>query len=142
MKKKNNNIPKKEPRDISPETRKNISLLLVNTVVLTFIYFGSMAIDQPVLSLIVTVGFWGGAAGFLIAYIIYNRAFTRRGVTVDMLPDSWSEEKKLEFVNNGQKRFEKSKWMICVIAPLMLPILLDAISLFTWPIIQNLFSFL
>ncbi len=117
---------------------KRAALLIANTVILTFIYFGSMGINQPILSAIVTVGYWVGFAGFLIAYFVYNRGFTRKDVTEDMLPDTWSEEKKREFLEDSQKRYKKSKWMLTVIIPLMVPIMLDAIVLFTWPIIQNL----
>ena len=74
----------------------------------------------------------------ILAYVIYNRGFSRRGVTEDMLPDNWSKEKKREYIEDGNKRYERSKWMLSVIIPLMIPIALDAISLFTWPIIQNL----
>ncbi len=144
MKRKENKQQKqqKELREISPQTKKTVALLVINTLVLTFIYFSAMAVAQPILSIIVTAGFWLGAAGFIIAYTIYNRAFTRKGITVEMLPDTWSEKQKAEFVEDGKRRLERSKWMLCIIIPLMIPILLDAIALFTWPIIQNLFSFI
>ncbi len=137
-----NQKPKKELRDISPETRKNAAILVSNTLILTSIYFASTAIEQPILSIIVTSCFWIFGAGFIIAYVIYNRAFTRRGVSAEMLPDSWSDEKKAEFISDGQERLNKSKWMFYIMIPLIIPILLDAIVLFTWPIIQNLFSFI
>ena len=129
---------KKSAKDISPEAMKRAALLAGNTVVLTFIYFGSMGINQPILSAIVTIGYWLAFAGFLIAYVIYNRGFTRKDVTAEMLPDTWSEEKKTEFIEDSQSRYKKSKWMLSVIIPIMVPIALDAIVLFTWPIIQNL----
>lgn len=139
MRQKNENKPqKKDIKNISPEAKKRAALVIGNTFILTFIYFGSMGINQPILSAIVTIGFWLGFAGLLIAYIVYNRGFTRKDVTVEMLPESWSEEKKREFIEDSQNRYQKSKWMLSVIIPLMIPIALDAISLFTWPIIQNL----
>ena len=97
-----------------------------------------MNIEQPILSAIVTAGYWLGFAGFLIAYIVYNRGFTRKDVTREMLPDTWSEDKKTEFIEDTQRRYERSKWMLTVIIPIMIPIALDAIVLFTWPIVQNL----
>lgn len=140
MRKQNeNNLQKKKSvKDISPAAMKRAALIVGNTVILTFIYFGSMGINQPVLSAIVTVGYWLAFAGFLIAYIIYNRGFTRKDVTADMLPDTWSEERKKAFIVDSQNRNKKSKWMLSVIIPIMVPIALDAIVLFTWPIIQNL----
>lgn len=117
---------------------KRAAILIANTAILTFIYFGSMGIGQPILSIIVTAGYWLGFAGFLIAYLIYNRGFTRKDVTLDMLPDGWSEEKKVEFIENSKSKYQRSKWMLTVIIPLMIPILFDALVLFTWPIVQNL----
>lgn len=138
---KKKNMPKKEMPDISPDTKKRVALLIANTLILTFIYFGTMGLDQPVLSFIVTAGYWAVFGCFLVVYLIYNRGFTRKGITEEMLPDSWSAEKKAEYIADGAKRQQNSKWMLSVIIPLMIPIAFDAIALFTWPIIQNLFNF-
>ena len=138
---KKRSSPRKEPRDISPDTIKRVTLLIANTVILTFIYFGTMGLNQPVLSFIVTAGYWAVFGCFLIVYIIYNRGFTRKGITEEMLPDGWGDEKKAEYIADGAKRQQNSKWMLSVIIPLMIPIAFDAIALFTWPIIQNLFNF-
>lgn len=140
MPKQQNNEPqKKDFKSISPEAKKNFILLLANTVILTFIYFGSMGLDIPFLSIVVTFGYWIAFAGFLIAYIAYNRAFTRKNLTPDMLPDSWPKKKKDEYIAQGKIRFEKSRWMISVIIPIMIPIMLDAIYLFTFEMIKKLF---
>ena len=77
-------------------------------------------------------GYMLAFGGFLVAYIAYNRAFTRKGVTVDMLPDSWSDEKKQEYVEDGVRRAEKSKWMLSVIIPFLITILADTLYLFVW----------
>ena len=131
-------IEKKNIKDISPETKKRVAMITANTVLLSVIYFGSMALPQPMLSMIVTIGYWSAFASLLIAYVIYNRGFSRKNVTEDMLPDSWNKEKKQKYIEDGKKRYDDSKWMLTVIIPIMIPIALDAISLFTWPMIQNL----
>lgn len=77
-------------------------------------------------------------AGFLIAYIIYNRAFSRRDLTPDMLPRDWPIEQRVEYVEDGKRRLKKSQWMLSVIIPLLVPIALDALYLFTLPIIQSI----
>ena len=139
MNKNNNKLQeKKSIRNVSPTAMKRAAITIVNTTILTVIYFGAMSIEQPILSAIVTAGYWLGFAGFLIAYIVYNRGFTRKDVTREMLPDTWSEEKKTEFIEDTKRRYENSKWMLTVIIPIMIPIALDAIVLFTWPIVQNL----
>ena len=139
MNKNNNKLrEKKSIRNVSSTAMKRAAITIVNTTILTVIYFGAMNIEQPILSAIVTAGYWLGFAGFLIAYIVYNRGFTRKDVTREMLPDTWSEEKKNEFIEDTKRRYENSKWMLTVIIPIMIPIALDAIVLFTWPIVQNL----
>ena len=137
MKKQIGNSPKKT---IAPEVRNRAALILINTVLLTIIYFGSQNIGQPILSIIVTAAYWLILAVFALVYIIYNRAFSRKGITVEMLPDTWSYEKKCEYVEDAKRRFERSKWMLSVIIPFMVTVMLDAIYLFTWPMIQNLFN--
>ena len=125
-------------KTVSTEKLRKASLLIVNTLILSFIYFGSMNLDKPILSAVVTVGFWVSFAGFLLAYVIYNRGFTRKNVTVEMLPEHWSDKKKKEYIENGNSRYERSRWMLSIIIALMVPIMLDAVILFTWPIIQRL----
>jgi len=139
--KKRDNLPKKQLSDISPEAKKHAAVLVANSLILTVIYFGTMGLQEPLLSLIVTAGYWLAFAGFTIAYVIYNRGFSRKNITPDMLPDSWDDNKKTEYIESGKKRLQASRWMLSVIIPIMIPIALDAISLFTWPIIQNLFNF-
>ena len=134
------NTPQKDFREISSDTKKRAAILIANTALLTFIYFGAMALNEPILSMIVTFCFFGGFGGFLVAYLIYNRGFTRKDITVEMLPDHWSSEKKAKFIADGKTRQEKSKWVLSWIISLMIPIALDAIYLFTWPLIQNLFN--
>ena len=131
------NTPKKP---LSPDAVKQAALLLVNTLILIAIYFGTQNIGQPIISMIVTGAYWLILAVLGIIYIIYNRAFSRKGITVDMLPDSWSYEEKCEYVEDAKRRLEKSKWMLIVIIPFMLTVLVDAVYLFTWPMVQNLFN--
>jgi len=141
MSKREYKPPKKHHKDISPEAKKRAAILVLNTLILTFIYFGTMGLEQPILSFIVTAGYWLAFAGFTVAYIMYNRGFTQKDITPEMLPDSWDAAKKAEYINAAAERQKRSRWMISVIIPILVPIALDAIYLFTWPTIQNLFNF-
>lgn len=76
---------------------------------------------------------------FALAYIIYNRGFSRKGVTVDMLPDEWSEEKKLEFVENGKHRLQRSKWMLVLIISLSFTFVVEVFIFFALPVFKGLF---
>ena len=75
----------------------------------------------------------------VLAYIIYNRGFSRKGVTVDMLPLEWSEEKKLQFVESGRIRLEKSKWLLIFIISFMFTFIVEAFALFVIPTIKGFF---
>ena len=141
------------PKQISPRVKSLAISLVINSAILLFIYFGIMNLDLAVfpagmlapypiyVGQIVYYAYWIVFAGFLIGYVAYNRAFTRKGITPEMLPDSWSDEQKQEYIADGARRQERSKWMLSVIIPLLVTIAADAIYLFTWPMIQSLFNF-
>ena len=74
----------------------------------------------------------------VFAYIIYNRGFSRKGITVDMLPSEWSEEKKNEFVESGKKRLQRSKWLLIFIISLLFTFIAEAFALFVLPMIKGL----
>ena len=151
--KNNRNLPPRPPVTLSPEKKKLIISLALVSVVSSVIYFGAensignipvtdivgMMIVSAI-SLAVPVMFWISFAGFLAAYLIYNRAFTRKDITIDMLPHDWSQEKKEEYISDGKRRMEKSKWMISIIIPLLVPIAIEFLLSFTMPLIQNLFG--
>ncbi len=142
--KNNKNIPEAPRTSLSPEKKRLILTIAANSILLTAIYFGACyGITDPalwVISPIVSVGYWVVFAAFLVSYIVYNRAFSRKDLTPDMLPRDWPPEKREEYVADGKRRFEKSRWMLSVIIPLLVPIALDALYLFTLPLIQNLFG--
>lgn len=129
---KNPKFSSREAKPLSPKTKKLVISLVVNTLLLMLVYYGAMGLNIPILSFIVMYGYMTVFGGFLIAYIAYNRAFTRKSVTREMLPDSWSEEKKQEYIDDGIRRAEKSKWMLSVIIPFLFTILADTLYLFVW----------
>ena len=144
--------PRKEKRVLGPTERRRAYMLIVNSVIFLFVYFGTMEtkIDiipagvlapYPItLGQVVYIAYWLAFAVFLITYIIYNRGFRTKGITADMLPDHWTVEQKEEYIADGKKRLEESSWMLSVMIPLLVTIAADAIYLFTWPMVQNLFN--
>ena len=76
----------------------------------------------------------------IFVYIIYNRGFSRKGVTVEMLPEEWSEEKKIEFVENGKLRLKRSKWILVFIIALFFTFIADTFVMYALPEIQKFFS--
>ena len=127
------------------KSKKRLVLLIITlalTLVVLFVYRLFLVPDTPlyryypyvmwVYMIILTV--------FVLVYIFYNRAFSRNGITVDMLPSEWSEEKKTEFVASGERRKKRSKWMLMVIIAFLATFLVDAIELFAIPMISGLFK--
>ena len=101
------------------------------SLALLVIYYGIPAI-RPELTQAVLIVYMVAFAGFLVTYIAYNRGFVNKDVTVDMLPDDWSEEKKQEFVEGNRRRAEKSRWMLVIIVPFVVVFMAEALYLFVW----------
>lgn len=69
-----------------------------------------------------------------LTYIFYNRGFLRKGVTVEMLPLEWKEEKKRDFVRDAEDRIKRSAWMLSFMVSFFATFLLDAFELFVLPV--------
>ncbi len=128
---KRSELPEREKKPVSPEAKKRLWAVLGMSVVLLVIYYGAMTIN-PELTMPVMLAYMIGFAGFLIAYLAYNRAFVNKGVTVDMLPPEWSEEKKLRFIADTKEREEKSRWMLVFIISFVVVFMAEALYLFVW----------
>ena len=140
------NQPREErkPRERKPATKEQkllFGLVLGCSVVSTLLYFSIVALSQYMESLrtaqIMGIGimvlYAVIGAGFLIAYIIYNRAFTRDNITPDMLPDTMSEHEKVAFIQSGVERKRKSRWMIVVLFAAFVPLAIDFLILTAIP---------
>ena len=150
---KNSNpmLPNQPPREHKPRERKPatkqdklwMALLLGCSVASTLLYFTVVTLaDSHLFQDMITVQIMGIGimvlyavigAGFLIAYIIYNRAFTRDNITPDMLPDTMSEHEKVAFIQSGVERKRKSRWMIVVLFAAFVPLAIDFLILTAIP---------
>ncbi len=89
----------------------------------------------------ITLGIYMGvAAALVLAYVIYNRGFSRRGVTEDMLPDDWDEDKKKEFIEDGERRLKRSRPILFLIFAFFFTFVMDILELYALPIIQEIFG--
>ncbi len=79
------------------------------------------------------------ATAVILGYVIYNRGFSRRGVTEEMLPDSWSAEQKREFIEDGEERLRKSRPLLILIFAFAFTFVVDIIELFAIPLLQDIF---
>ncbi|MBQ9162689.1 MAG: hypothetical protein IJX74_05375 [Clostridia bacterium] len=124
-------------KPVSPEARRNAVIILVLTAALAVIYYGSMTFN---FGIYVMWAYMIIFAALLISFLAYNRGFVNKGVTVDMLPPDWSEEKKADFINKTAEREKRSKWMLILIIPFAFVFIFEAIYLFLWSgNLENLF---
>ena len=123
--------PTSEKKPLTADAKKKFWAVLGMSLALLVIYYGIPAI-RPELTQAVLIVSMVAFAGFLVTYIAYNRGFVNKDVTVDMLPDDWSEEKKQEFVEGNRRRAEKSRWMLVIIVPFVVVFMAEALYLFVW----------
>ena len=126
--------PIREKKPIDKATVRRLIILLLNTVVFftvyrVLLYYGDMT-QETFGSFVTMVVYMALLLGFVLAYLIYNRFLYRKGVTKEDLPLEWSEEEKDEFIADGERRLQKSKWMMLIIFPLIFTFLMDAVDLF------------
>lgn len=134
MKKQNLPDIKKEmaKKTVSPEARKKAIIIAILSFVNIFIYFGVVPALPPLLQFIIHIAYMAIFGSSLVVYVIYNRAFTRKGITIEMLPDVWNAEKKAAYIQDGEDRLKKSQWLMYLIIPFLCPIGVDALILFVW----------
>lgn len=80
------------------------------------------------------------AAAVILTYVIYNRGFSRKGLTPEMLPDTMTADEKQEFIADGERRLKKSRPLLIVIFAFAFTFIYDIIELIAIPLIKGLFS--
>lgn len=128
---------KKTPK--KPDTKAVVTLILLVLVTLAVFLFYRLMMNLPHFE-IVLIAYMVLSVAFVVAYLIYNRGMTRRGVTPEMLPDDWSEEQKTEFIEDGIRRQKKSRWMILPIFAFLFTFAIDAMELFVIPFFVEMFT--
>ena len=108
--------------------------VVLSAMVAAFYYF-SLAFEFFPL---VMWGYMIALAVLVLVYIFYNRGFTRKGITVEMLPDDWSDAKKREFVADGKRRLKASKWMLVLIVAFLVTFMIEALILFVSPTLKDM----
>ena len=139
-KKKRNQRPLTPAPQTAEKKTFNWRLLLTltgNTVIIFSIYRIAIqtALFPYVLGLYLTA-----AAVITVIFVVYNRGFSRRGVTAEMLPDTMSAQEKCEFLADGERRLKKSKWMLTVLFPFLVTFAYDILELFVLEYFTALFS--
>ncbi len=122
----------KEKKAISPKTKKKAIIIAALSLVNVLIYFGIVPALPPKAQFPIHIAYMAIFGASLVVYIIYNRAFTRKNITYEMLPDVWSAEQKTAYILDGQERLKRSEWLMYIIIPFLVPIGIDALYLFVW----------
>ena len=118
----------------NPKTVRRMLILIANTIGFTALYY-----ILPVLGFFYMPHIYLAVGGGLsIWYIIYNRGFNLKGKTPDMLSDTLTLEERQKLIRESEERFEKTRWALLILLPLLLVFLIDTIYLFMIP--EGLFS--
>lgn len=135
--KRSNSSQRPPKKPLNPRAKRDAAIILILTVALAVIYYGSMTFD---FGIYVMWAYMIIFAALLITFLAYNRGFVNKNVTEDMLPPDWSEEKKADFLSKTAAREAKSRWMLILIIPFALVFIIEAIYLFLWTDnLENLF---
>lgn len=95
-------------------------------------YYCSMMVPNMLFFPIVMFSYMIVLTILIFVYIIYNRGFSRKGVTEDMLPIEWTQEQKREFIESGERRLRRSKWMLVLIISILFTFIVEAFVLFVF----------
>lgn len=111
------------------KNKKYILPLIINTILFFGVYSFLVRLSKDIM-MITLWTYFALTLIFSFAYIIYNRGFSRMNVTPEMLPASMSAEEKDEFIEDGKRRLEKSKWMLLIIFPLLMTFIFDTVGMY------------
>lgn len=124
------------------QTGKKKVLFVLFTVALSLVAFAFYRFSLYNIEALFPIVMWTylvSLAFLAIFYIFYNRGFLHKGITEDMLPSDWDDEKKREFVRDAESRMRRSAWMICLMIAFLMTFVLEAIELFVLPIFYGWF---
>ena len=111
-------------------------IMILCTILLSVIVFTIYRILLNFYYFEIILGIYMGiTTALLLAYLIYNRGFSRKDVTIEMLPLDWSEDRKRNFIDNAEKRVQKSRWLFVILLSFILTFVFDAIDLFVRPLL-------
>ncbi len=131
-----NQTPQKGKKTVNKEKLRYFIATALLSLLAVVAYYASMPYRFFPL---VMWGYMAVLAVLVFVYIIYNRGFSRKGITEDMLPASWDDDKKREFVESGKRRTERSRWLLSAIVAFASTFFVEAVQLFVLPTIFGWF---
>ena len=123
------------------QTEKANTLRLITTaaVTLTIFIIYRLLMNTPYFH-IAFITYLALATAAILGYVIYNRGFSRKGLTTDMLPPEWSDDKKSEYISDGERRLKRSRPLLVLVIAFVFTFAIDIIELFTLPLIMEIFT--
>ncbi len=138
-KRKNHNRPDSDqtPGSIEKgrEALKKLGILLINFILFYALLRIIIALSEYTGQLwiyyagTILYGIAGGAA-FVAFYVLNGFSVDNRSRTVDELPESWSEEKKADFMAKQPENRRKAKTLIYIIMPIVVSLAISYIELY------------
>ena len=137
--KKNDPLLPEEEKEKVIKDGKKLAVRLMILIVVTMAVFAvyRFFMNYPYFQTIMFV-YMVLAAVVILGYVIYNRGFSRRGVTAQMLPDSWSDEEKERFIADGKRRLNASRWMLYPIFAFLFTFAMEIVELIVVPFFKGL----
>ena len=116
-----------------------LRLIITAVVTLAVLFFYRLMLNTPYFH-IVFIAYLTLATAAILGYVIYNRGFSRKGLTPEMLNAEWSEDKKREFIADGERRLKKSRPLLISIVAFAFTFAIDIFELYTIPLILELLA--
>ena len=128
-------------KELDKKLKRGNLIRLACLVIVTAAIFGfyRLMMNFPFFN-IVMVGYLAVATVAIFTYVIYNRGFSRKGLTDDMLPDSMTKEEKKEFIEDGERRLKNSRPLLIVIFAFAFTFVIDAIELVAVPLFKGMWG--
>lgn len=128
----------KRPVDKKAMVKNILRLLVLVAVTLAVYLIYQLLVNKyfyPVMITYMTL-----AAASILSYVIYNRGFSRRGLTPEMLPDTMSQEEKEEFIEDGARRLRRSRPLLIVVFAFAFTFIMDVFELIILPLFKGIFG--
>ncbi len=130
-----------EKRTVLKKESKRTLILLASLILSCIVVYGLYRfLISTVNPVAVLISYMAVATVVIFWYVIYNRGFSRKGITPEMLPASWDEEKKTAFIEDGKIRLRKSKTLLILVIAFIFTFALEAFELFALPFFADFFG--
>ena len=101
-------------------------LLIFNTALFVAIYFTVPVLTRFVYLPVIYLAVGGG---LMLWFVFYNRGFSLRNAKPEDLPDTLSRAEKEEKIAEAKARFQRSRWALTIVIPILLTFFFDMIYL-------------